>query len=69
MKKQYETDSTVAKIVPNKIESSSREEKKLQKKLKDLEDQVKSQQTAIDRMHRDIVRMRVAINEVSARIK
>jgi hypothetical protein len=69
MKKQYETDSIAAKITPNKIETATREEKKLEKKVKELEDQVRSQQAVIDRMHRDIVRLRVAINEVSARIK
>jgi peptidoglycan hydrolase CwlO-like protein len=69
MKKQYETDSTAAKIIPNKIEAVTKEEKKLEKKVRELEDQVRSQQAVIDRMHRDIVRLRVAINEVSARIK
>jgi hypothetical protein len=44
-------------------------EKKIDKRIRKLIDQVEEQQKIIDRMHRDIVRLRVAINEVSARIK
>lgn len=49
--------------------SSKKDNKKLEQKVKQLTDQVEEQQRIIDRMHRDIVRLRVAINEVSARIK
>jgi predicted nucleic acid-binding Zn-ribbon protein len=65
--KQYEDNSASApKIAPNKID---KKEKDLERKVKDLADQVSAQQKIIDRMHRDIVRLRTSINEVSARIK
>jgi polyhydroxyalkanoate synthesis regulator phasin len=49
--------------------ADSTSEKKLDRRIRKLIDQVEEQQKVIDRMHRDIVRLRVAINEVSARIK
>jgi hypothetical protein len=64
---QYSAKSTtpVAKIQA----ADSVSEKKIDKRIRKLIDQVEEQQKIIDRMHRDIVRLRVAINEVSARIK
>ena len=64
---QYSSKSTksVAKIRATETDN----EKKIDKRIRKLSDQVEEQQKIIDRMHRDIVRLRVAINEVSARIK
>ena len=65
--KQYEDDSTpVPKIVAHKTD---KKDKDLERRFKDLANRVAAQQETIDRMHRDIVRLRVALNEVSARIK
>ena len=63
--KQYE-DTGAPKIAANKVD---KKETDLERKVKDLADQVAAQQKIIDRMHRDIVRLRTSINEVSARIK
>lgn len=64
--KQYENSGSAPKIVAVK---KDKKEVALEKRLKQLSDTVEHQQDVIDRMHRDIVRLRVAINEVSARIK
>jgi len=64
--KQYEDDATAPKIVAN---VPNKKEKDLEKQIRDLSDQINAQQKVIDRMHRDIIRLRTAINEVSARIK
>ena len=67
--KQYSEDDAprpAAKMAANQTE---RDNTRLDKRVRELADQVKQQQDIIDRMHRDIVRLRVAINEVSARIK
>ena len=65
--KQYEDSGTpVPKITANK---SDKKEKDLERQVKDLAARVTMQQETIDRMHRDIVRLRVVINEVAARIK
>ena len=65
--KQYEdTGTAVPKITTNTAE---KKEQDLERKVKDLASQVSEQQKTIDRMHRDIVRLRTSINEVSARIK
>jgi uncharacterized coiled-coil protein SlyX len=65
--KQYEDNGTTApKIAPNKID---KKDKDLERQVKDLTARVAAQQETIDRMHRDIVRLRVTINEVSAKIK
>jgi len=65
--KQYEDNSTSApKIVANQTD---KKEKDLERRVRTLADQVVAQQQLIDRMHRDIVRLRTTINEVSARIK
>jgi uncharacterized coiled-coil protein SlyX len=64
--KQYENNGTAPKISINKPD---KKEQNLEKRMRDLTDQVSAQQEIIDRMHRDIVRLRVVINEVAARIK
>jgi uncharacterized coiled-coil protein SlyX len=65
--KQYEDNSTSApKITAN---PTDKKEKDLERRVRTLADQVVAQQQLIDRMHRDIVRLRTSINEVSARIK
>jgi hypothetical protein len=65
MKPQYK-DSAAPKIRAN---STDKKDVSMDKRVRELSDIVQSQQQVIDRMHRDIVRLRVAINEVSARIK
>jgi len=65
--KQYEDSGAAApKITTNKPD---KKEKDIERRMKDLTDRVSAQQEMIDRMHRDIVRLRVTINEVSSRIK
>ena len=64
--KQYEDSVTAPKIVPN---TKEKKEKDLVKQVRELEDKIREQEKLIHRMHRDIVRLRTAINEVSARIK
>ena len=64
--KQYEDSVTAPKIVPNVKEKN---DKDLGKQIRDLTEKVREQEQLITRMHRDIVRLRTAINEVSARIK
>lgn len=66
MTNQYKDSSTAPKITVN---TPDKKEKRLDKQIRDLEQTVQQQAQLIDRMHRDIVRLRVAINEVSARIK
>jgi hypothetical protein len=66
MKQQYKDSGTAPKITPDRAD---KKESELNKRIRKLTDQVQAQQQVIDRMHRDIVRLRVAINEVSARIK
>ena len=65
--KQYEDNSTSApKIVAN---PTDKKEKDLAKQVRELSEKVQEQDQLIHRMHRDIVRLRTSINEVSARIK
>jgi predicted RNase H-like nuclease (RuvC/YqgF family) len=64
--KQYEETGSAPKIT---VAKSEKKEKDLERQVKDLAAQVAAQQETIDRMHRDIVRLRTALNEVSARIK
>ena len=66
--KQYVEKNTVTtpKIVANK---SDKKEKDLEKQVRDLGERIQEQDQLIHRMHRDIVRLRTSINEVSARIK
>ena len=64
--KQYEDSVTAPKIVPNVKEKN---DKDLGKQIRNLTEKVREQEQLITRMHRDIVRLRTSINEVSARIK
>jgi len=66
--KQYTEKNEVVtpKIVANK---SDKKEKDLDKQVRDLSERIQEQDQLIHRMHRDIVRLRTSINEVSARIK
>lgn len=64
--KQYEDNPSAPKIAVN---HPDKKEKDLERRVRTLSDQVSAQQKIIDRMHRDIVRLRTSINEVSARIK
>ena len=64
--KQYEDNPSAPKIT---VTQSDKKEKDLERRVRILADQVTAQQQTIDRMHRDIVRLRTSINEVSARIK
>lgn len=66
MKQQYKDSGTAPKITSDRAD---KKESALDKQVKKLAETVQAQQQVIDRMHRDIVRLRVAINEVSARIK
>jgi hypothetical protein len=66
MKKQYQDNETAPKIRAMTVE---KKDTSIDKRVRELSDIVQSQQQVIDRMHRDIVRLRVALNEVSARIK
>ena len=64
--KQYEKTDSAPKIT---VDKTDKKEKDLERQVKDLAARVAAQQETIDRMHRDIVRLRTSINEVSARIK
>jgi predicted nucleic acid-binding Zn-ribbon protein len=64
--KQYDDGTKPPKIVAN---VPNKKEKDLEKQIRDLSERLNAQQQVIDRMHRDIVRLRTSINEVSARIK
>ena len=65
--KQYEDNDTSAPKIS--VNQSDKKEKDLERRVRTLADQLTAQQQLIDRMHRDIVRLRTTINEVSARIK
>ena len=65
MKPQYK-DSTTPKIQTNSV---AKKDVSMEKRVRELADVVQAQQQVIDRMHRDIVRLREAINSVAARIK
>ena len=64
--KQYEEDSVIPKITAN---IPAPKDKNIDRRVRELEDKIRDQAQEIHRMHRDIVRLRTAINEVSARIK
>jgi hypothetical protein len=65
--KQYEDNGTSAPKIA--ATPTDKKEKDLERRVRTLADQVAAQQQLIDRMHRDIVRLRTTINEVSPRIK
>jgi septal ring factor EnvC (AmiA/AmiB activator) len=64
--KQYEEDSMIPKITAN---IPAPKDKNIDRRMRELEDKIRDQAQEMHRMHRDIVRLRTAINEVSARIK
>jgi septal ring factor EnvC (AmiA/AmiB activator) len=64
--KQYEEDSAIPKITAN---IPAPKDKNVDRRIRELEDKIRDQAQEMHRMHRDIVRLRTAINEVSARIK
>ena len=64
--KQYEEDSVIPKITAN---IPAPKDKNIDRRIRELEDKIRDQAQEMHRMHRDIVRLRTAINEVSARIK
>jgi hypothetical protein len=64
--KQYEEDSVIPKMTAN---IPAPKDKSVDRRIRELEDKIRNQAQEMHRMHRDIVRLRTAINEVSARIK
>jgi septal ring factor EnvC (AmiA/AmiB activator) len=64
--KQYDEDSGTPKITAN---TPAPKDKNIDRRMRELEDKIRNQSQEMHRMHRDIVRLRTAINEVSARIK
>jgi hypothetical protein len=64
--KQYEENSVAPKITAN---VPGHKDKDIYQRIRELNDKIREQDQTIHRMHRDIVRLRTAINEVSARIK
>jgi septal ring factor EnvC (AmiA/AmiB activator) len=64
--KQYEEDSVAPKMTAN---VPTPKDKNTDRRIQELEDKIRNQAQEMHRMHRDIVRLRTAINEVSARIK
>jgi len=64
--KQYEKGGSAPVISANDTE---KKELGLKRQVKDLTARVSDQQKELDRMHRDIVRLRVTINDLSAKIK
>jgi septal ring factor EnvC (AmiA/AmiB activator) len=64
--KQYEEDSMIPKMTAN---IPAPKDKNIDRRIRELEDKIRDQAQEMHRMHRDIVRLRTAINEVSARIK
>jgi hypothetical protein len=67
--KQYSDNDAPRPAAKMAANHSDPDNKRLDKRVRELSDQVKQQQVVIDRMHRDIVRLREAINGVAARIK
>lgn len=63
---QYKDNGTAPKIVPN---VQDKKDKDLSKQLQELREKIQEQDQLIRRMHKDIVRLRENINQVSARIK
>ena len=64
--KQYEEDSVIPKMTAH---IPAPKDKNIDRRMRELEDKMRNQEQKLHRMHRDIVRLRTAINEVSARIK
>lgn len=64
--KQYKDNPSAPKIA---VPPTANSNKHLTSKVTELENRIASQETELARMHRDIVRLRETINQVSARIK
>jgi predicted nucleic acid-binding Zn-ribbon protein len=65
---QY-TEQTPPKPAVTAATQDTKELDTLRKRIVDLTTQVTAQQEQIQRMHRDIVRIRESINQVAARIR
>jgi predicted nucleic acid-binding Zn-ribbon protein len=65
---QY-TEQTPPKPAALPVPQDAKELDTLRKRIVDLTTQVTAQQEQIQRMHRDIVRIRESINQVAARIR
>jgi uncharacterized coiled-coil DUF342 family protein len=63
--KQYETDPNIPIVAPI-IKPKEDESRSL---IRELEAKMVEQDTKINRMHRDIVRLREVINQLAAKIK
>lgn len=64
--KQYEDNPSAPKIT---VKPAPVSDKKLTNRVTELEQKIAAQDAELLRMHRDIVRLREIINQVSARIK
>ena len=64
--KQYENNPSAPKMTARPALVS---DKKLTSRIAELEQQIAAHESELVRMHRDIVRLRETINQVSARIK
>ena len=64
--KQYEDNPSAPKMTARPALAS---DKKLTSRIVELEQKVAAQESELTRMHRDIVRLRETVNQVSARIK
>jgi hypothetical protein len=64
--KQYEDNPSAPKMTAMPAPAL---DKKLTSRIVELEQKVAAQESELTRMHRDIVRLRETINQVSARIK
>lgn len=65
MKDQYKNSAPKITVAS----APDKEDKNTSKRIRDLSATVEQQQEQINRMHRDIVRLRVTINELANRIK
>ena len=68
MTDQYKNSGATPKIASN-VKDKLTPNKDLTKQLKELREKIQDQDQVIHRMHRDIVRLREAINQVAAKIK
>ena len=64
--KQYEETGSTPKITANAPVKKNDADKN---RIRELSDRIDEQQKTIDRMHRDMVRLRTTINNLAARIK
>jgi len=66
MKEQYTSSNSSPKITA--VIKDDTVNKKDVRQIQDLQNQVQNQQTKIDRMHRDIIRLREVINQLAAKL-